>query len=229
MLGAKRKCVLISVYDFDPDANIDALGHSEHCNLAGTLERGRGTQHMLKTALAFTLKKFSHLSGHFIFKDTSYIECMRGYKMSLAVYEILNHGRTWYEKHFRAYPWTLRDEYISALRNFRDNIIKAKPDIPFKNKQLGEMYEKSSDLASFIHGLKEHDCFLFKVWADVLVRTYIPYLYGIDWCISVLGLNDIPTLTISELNERPTNIFVIHGGGDPQLVAHGTGDILLQM
>ena len=227
MFGAKKKCVVFSVYAYDKEANIDALGHSEHCNTSGTLERGRGTQHMLKVAMGFIVNIFPFLSGKFIFKDTSYIECMNGYRLALATYEILNHGKTWYEKNFRAVPWTLREEYTESLKLFTSKVMKEKPPLSIKQSKIKKLYDESRDLSSFIASLKDYDCFLYKDWADLLIRKHVPYLFGMDWVID-LSLLDVPNIDITLVKEKPSELFSMQGGGpDPVLVACGTKDALL--
>lgn len=227
IIGAKKKCVVLSIYLNDPDANLDALGHSISCNISGNLKRGKGTQHMLKTAMQFAITQYPHISGKFLFKDASSIQCQQDYRLSLAVFSVLNTGKTWYEKNFNAYPSELQEEYQECIKNFKAVLI-TKPLLKIKQKQLLTMYNSASSLQSFIDTLKEYDCFLYKGWAESLITRHIPYLYGIEWCIDANAL-ELPKLTIIQEPKKPDNLFTMKGGdNNPLLVAkYGVNDPLL--
>lgn len=52
-VGAKKKCVVISVYLDGSNPNIDAIGFDETCSAHADLSRGRGTIDLVNSALSF--------------------------------------------------------------------------------------------------------------------------------------------------------------------------------
>lgn len=176
---------------------------TSYCNVSGNLERGKGTQHMLKTAMQFAITQYPHISGKFLFKDASSIQCKLDFKLSLAVFSVLNTGKTWYEKKFNAYPNELQEEYEKCIKNFKA-ILTTKPVLNIKQKQT--LYNS----------------------AESLINRHIPYLYGMEWCIDANALK-LPKSTIIKEPKKPDNLFTMRGGSNaPILIAKsGVKDPLL--
>jgi hypothetical protein len=192
-IGSMKKCLSFFVYDYDEDATL------EDCNIDDT-------QHMLKVSMKFLQEKYSNLSGKVMFKDTSFIMGERGMRMSLAHKDVLQYGKTWYERNFRAVPDN--DTYYSDLKNFQKHVLTTKPQLLIKNPSIKKLYEKCKTLKEFIKELREADVYFYKDWCNDLVNRYIPTLSdNTTWIIDIKKL-DVPEIKISSLEKEPENLFI---------------------
>ena len=231
-IGSRKKCVSFSVYDYDPDPNLDGLGYSEHCNTTGNLQRGPDTQHMLKTALQFMMHKYPNNSKKFLFRDTSYIQGSRETKISLAHYHILHYHKTWYEKHFLAEPHGEEQakKYYDEVKAFK-KMFKSKPALDIKHPKVKKLYEDSKDLTEFVANMKTADAHLYKDWCSSLVQSHISNVNEMAWCIQASKMQGIPDVTITALEDKPVDLFSMMQGGDEpsdlNIVITGPNDSML--
>lgn len=219
--GGKRKCATFSIYFDEPDPNLDALGYSENCNISGDMYRQQGTNHMILTAFAFIHQTYSkkNVSQNFLLRDSSYINC-QSYSMSLANYCVMHYNKTWYEKHFKAFPTFDKDLYQTSMSAWK-KMKKTKPDLSkyfaaVKNKKrqqvLRDTYEKSDTFEGFIQQLKSFDCLIYKDWNESFINTYVNNLNGMSWTVDASQLL-LPEIQVDYIGkDKPYDMF-IHTGG----------------
>jgi hypothetical protein len=230
-IGAKKKCVTFSIYHYDPDANLDGLGFSEDCNITGDLQRGQGTQHMLKTSMHVLMKMYPHLSGKFLFKDTSTIQGERNFKLSLAHHSILHHGKTWYERYFRAVPNDKPEIYYAGLKYLHNHVMTTKPELYIRHPQVILKYAKATSLKDFLHEMKDADAYFYKDWCSPLIGEVVPQVNDMTWCIDAHTL-DLPSITVVKEANEPKQLFMMKGGGEdpseePTLVLNSPMDPIM--
>lgn len=216
-IGGKQKCVSFSVYLEDIESpNLDGFGYSEHCNKAGNHIKGVGSIHLLNVSIQFILAHYNlPRDTQFQFKDTSFIEC-NAYKLSLPVYYIVFHGKTWYESKFNAIPLYISQEELKEQRKKLKDYLKTKPPIEewFTGKEklkamIGKIYNKTGSIQECLDELKELDCSIFKNWLPALVLKYVPVLLGTEW--SIQCHSDVK-MKIQKLLEKPDKLFKMEGG-----------------
>jgi hypothetical protein len=113
--GDYGPCVTVS-YKYSDNIPISAslphLLYEPECSVGGELEKGKGTETMIKAILRHAFKKVPSISK-FFFDDMSHIDCNDKdlsknpprkaiNPLNLAYFSIIYHGMTWYERVFRA-------------------------------------------------------------------------------------------------------------------------------
>jgi hypothetical protein len=159
------------------------------------------------------MQTYPHLSGNVLFKDTSQINGGRDTRISLAHYSILHYGKTWYERHFKAFPYDRPEVYHSEILNFQNTIKNTKPTLHIKHPKVQHEYQKSSNLNDFLKVMKDIDVYFYKDWCSPLIRQYVPQVNDMTWCINAYSLT-LPNITATKLENEPNNLFIIKGGGN---------------
>ena len=140
-VGGKNKCIGIKAsYDSSYAHLLNINRTIGGCELDNIPIRGEKTVGMLHLAFTVLKKEMSHVL-YIDLEDKSDFPCSRTdgstVGISLALYEIMFHQMTWYERHCKAYlinP-TLSELYIAGKQNF-----KQKPyEFDFNNKDLNEI------------------------------------------------------------------------------------------
>jgi hypothetical protein len=212
-IGAKRKCVVISVYFDETNPNIDALSFDENCSAHGDLRRGRGTVDLLNTAMAFVKQIYGF--DTFEFMDKSTVPCDHQYELPLMYLHLAKYNKTWYEEKFNAQPLEISNytERKTRLRNH----LKTKPDwesftsectmtSKFK-KSLKSLYDESDSLADFLKTIgTQYDCYLFKLWLVKYIDKVMGIkLYATTWSITLASQPAL--VTIEKIDSVPDNVF----------------------
>lgn len=84
-------------------AMVDYVGFHEGCSLFEPMERGFGTQEMVKATLSLCRNLFG--ISKFTFHDASKFDCLpTGGEVNLDVHNLLVYGKSWYERKFGAKP-----------------------------------------------------------------------------------------------------------------------------
>lgn len=160
-VGGKNKCVSINApYDSDTAHLLNVKTKDGGCEATDTPIKGEKTIGM--TNLAFTiLKEEMPKITHIVLEDKSDFpcECEDGsvIGISLALYEIMFHQQTWYERHFGAY---LQNEVLRTLyTNSKANFNKPPPyDFNFLNKDTNTYLQPQLKLSA--------------TWADFFKKVY---------------------------------------------------------
>jgi len=161
-VGGKNKCVGIKVpYSSDTAHFLNVNRRMGGCELSGETIAGEKTVGMIN--LAFTILKREMPNILYIeLEDKSDFPCTlsdgKPAGISLALYEMMFHQMSWYERHFGAYLLnpTLRDLYISSKSNFKIKPLTS--DITFHNEDLNLILKPMLDKS--------------KSWEDFFAKVY---------------------------------------------------------
>lgn len=215
-VGGKNKCVSISAPDnLDTAHLLNVKTKDGGCEVTNQLIKGEKTVGM--TNLAFTILKeeMPHIK-HILLEDKSDIpcECKDGsvIGISLALYEIMFHQQTWYERHFGAYLQNpvLRKLYESSKTNFN----KLPPhDFNFLNKDtntyLPQQLKESSSWTDFFKKVykMERKCeIIFSWYTQALNIIFEGVNYSRqNWIIDTEHTNTISYERISISNSNGGN------------------------
>ena len=201
--GSKKGCVEITIYNYNNQyetntvADIVSILSEESCNISGNLKKGKGTLHMINTALTICIRMFSWVKT-FKFIDTSQKNCIDNTPttgVSLSAYSIALYSKTWYEKAFGAELMNLNDrkkyrdpiERISKAeeKNMPLNVFYNKFIINFGRNSpkhiinliiLQESYEQTKTYREFFDLLqyriknKEELCMTLQPWVENLIK-----------------------------------------------------------
>lgn len=225
--GGQKKCIVMSIYlDKFSHPNLDAYSHHEKCNVSGDLLHGKGTVHMLRTAIRFAHALFPEIHYMpFELIDLSYIPCAHGYELSLPHYYIAYHGKTWYEAKFKATPAQGSETYRDAVHAF-EPILQQPLSLSFSSfattyhvppplrHVLEPLYTKASSMKDFLNTLKTYEGNIYRTWLERFVEEHVPGLRGKSW---LLPAPSSTKLTFTPLPELPRDMFTYQkGGGDVQ-------------
>lgn len=239
--GGKRLCVSISVYlDMDEDnhPNIDTLSYNEKCNIEENLAQGKGSLHLLKSAMYFVMKTYpQHNKCCFELIDKSYITCTspnnRFINIPLSYYYIMKHGGTWYEKKLGATKKYEYDAYKQNVRHMLQHMKQAETKVTFDifadkykvplfmRESLRGIYDSHLTLMSFIHDLlHNYDCYVLKDWFKNMIQSFV-HVYGDSWHIPYNAslFSSLQEYVVIEI-EKPNGIMF---GGDVENGNFGFG------
>jgi hypothetical protein len=181
-IGGKNSCVAIQTESASDTAHLLNVKRTNGgCELNGKEIRGDLTIKMM--CLAFTiLKRHVPEIKHIKLEDKSDIPCERHDKsvvgISLALYQIMFYGETWYERHFKAQlvNTLLRNAYNDAKRNLENAPAM---DFDFANDKLNLilrpfLQESSSwrDFFSHIHKLENRCEVIFPWYKKAIQRIF---------------------------------------------------------
>jgi len=181
--GTKKGCVEITIYNYNNPyqtntaADIVSIESEESCNISGNLKKGRGTLHMVNTALNICIRMFpwvktfkfieanqhSCLALQSPIEETSHKNCIDNTPttgVSLSAYSIALYSKTWYEKSFGAEVMDLNDrkKYREHIERLNKAEYKNMPWGVFYNKfiiNFGRIPPKSIHNLEIIHGSYE--------------------------------------------------------------------------
>ena len=201
--GSKKGCVEITIYNYNNPyqtntaADIVSIESEESCNISGNLKKGRGTLHMVNTALNICIRMFPWVKT-FKFIDTSHKNCIDNTLttgVSLSAYSIALYSKTWYEKSFGAEVMDLNDrkkyrEHIERLNkaeyknmpwsifynkfivNFGRNSPKSISNLEIINGtyESTKTYREFFDLLQYRIENKEELCMTLQPWIENLIK-----------------------------------------------------------
>jgi hypothetical protein len=235
--GGKKACVHIAIYGKEKIANIDGIGHGRRCALNKSLETGKGTEHMLKTALRFVCALYPK-TKKFSLKDTSYVKCNDGYTLSLGLLYIAKYGQTWYQKKYDAKFEGNND--IEGAINEINKVLTSRNMKQFKAfyktylrmtdleekylKECTNIYENSNTLREFIIEIcNRYDCSYTRQWLPKLLTDIRPFVLEneeffihkstvLSWDAVELDIEQTDK-TMFEKKSKPFIMNVVRGGG----------------
>lgn len=212
--GDYSNCVNIS-YKYSNNAPISVsiphLLSEPECTIGSNLERGSGTEKMIKEAIKYAYNDVPSLPI-FTFDDNSHIDCIEKSRnntpprklkkpLSLSMFSIAYYGKTWYELRFNA---SMTDsnrytEYRKRVSFLTEPHAKA-PFIKFleiaRPKEdtipyLENIYNKSSTYREFFETIpKEKRCNVLYGWLTTFIMHYLSNTYtDKGWQIDVRTMN----------------------------------------
>lgn len=175
-------------------AKLPHLMYEPECTVGKYLERGGGSELMIKTLLNYAYKKIPEVNV-FEFDDMSNIDCVEKdlskypprkpvRPLKLSYLSIAYNGMTWYEKHFNAkmkdlYKYKKYRERISFLTNkdvkviFERFLEITKPPIE-QIPQLKIWYESTKTYREFFNVIPFEDrCNILFSWLDNFMIYYL--------------------------------------------------------
>jgi hypothetical protein len=216
--GDYDDCVNISyIYDNNNKpmkAKIPHLLYEPECSIGSNLNRGGGTELMIKTIIEYAHKDVPSINI-FEFTDNSHIDCIEKdlskspsrkaiRPLNLAFFSIAYHDYTWYELRFNA-------EMIDNIKykNYRKKVSfltepKMKPEFSDFLKiikgsiesieqisYLEKLYSKSETYRDFFEAIpKSKRCDILFSWLTTFMKYYIgDYFSDKDWFIDVNTMN----------------------------------------
>jgi len=231
--GKKGECVNISIntpesllvqrgYHDLHTGTIPILAWNPGCALDKPLAKGSGTTAMIHTVLSETQKRYPYIT-QYTFTDNSHITCDNGEGISLLSLSVIEHKKTWYERHFNAFliDSSLDKKYKAGLMildepelrlpfdAFRDIIYRY--TTPSVLQHLKTYYEASSTYSGFFKSILDEQgklglCNLVASWID----AFLQYIFQFNpltasWGIPSHSIKPETILNETMLNSKPNN------------------------
>ena len=194
-------------------AKIPHLLYEPECAYGSTLERGGGTELMIKTVLEYAFNDVPSIKL-FEFDDNSHIDCVEKdlskqpprkpiRPLNLSFFSIAYHSYTWYELHFNA---EMIDK--AKYKNYRNKVnflTNSKPDFSQFLKiingsiesieqisYLEKLYNKTETYREFFEAIpKNKRCELLFSWLTTFMNHYIGDVFSDKgWIIDIEKMND---------------------------------------
>jgi len=227
--GDYADCINIS-YKYNNNIPVKAmiphLLYEPECAVGMFLERGSGTELMIKTAILYA---YNHVKSIplFEFEDDSNIDCVeKNMKLevprkltkplNLAFYHIAYHGTTWYEARFNAkmidsekfkrYRKSLefltdpgqKPEFKFFLEIIENKHAKDSPQL----KMLEKYYNKGVTYRKFFEAIPKDDrCDILYEWLETFMKYYIDY-DNKNWYIDARKMNSYTLQSGGSLSKK---------------------------
>lgn len=215
--GDYQDCVNISyIYEnnIPVRVKIPHLLYEPECSMGTTLERGGGTEVMIKTALRYAYKEVPTLPL-FEFEDNSHIDCIEKNPIQspprkptkpihLAYFYIAYHSMTWYEARFLARMshtpnYTKYREKLKFLTNpaekvpFHDflSIIGSSLESLASVSYLETLYSNANTYRAFFEKIPKYKrCDILFPWLYTFMETYLGSVFSDKgWVIDVRNMD----------------------------------------
>lgn len=145
-----------------------------------------------------------------VLTDNSMVRCIKGIKMNLGDLYYIKYGKTWYEKHFNAQPYTdfdkeeylrKKDEYERILNDKIDSTYKEFINSTYKDcfltknielnnfirERVKEVYNSDLTYRDLFLLLQNEDCIFYK---PLMYSIFGNGFYGISWIIDLDEYNN---------------------------------------
>jgi len=220
--GDYPDCVNISYtyHDNKPiSAKLPHLLYEPECAIGSSLEKGSGTELMIKNTLKYAYKDVPSISI-FEFDDDSHIDCIPKNiektpprkptkPVNLAYFYIAYHGMTWYEARFNA---KMKDsERYKAYQNSLTFLIDPKQKLPFirfieiiggsfssteRITELEKYYIPATTYREFFQNIPPiKRCDMLYGWINTFMEHYIRSIFSDKgWYINILDMESKPIL-----------------------------------
>jgi hypothetical protein len=194
-VGGRNTCVFITAPFAGTTARLESVRTKDGgCALDKEI-RGESTVQMVMLALTILKENAPHIRTVTL-QDASTFECRFGNGerpagISLALYELMFHQTTWYERHFGAYLSVpmLREAYESSKPNF----LKKPTTFDFRNPDLNTFLtpilidsEHWKDFFDKIYTMQNKCKIIFPWYQNALSSIFDTISYeGQEWCIDM--------------------------------------------
>ena len=199
-IDTNRVCIEIHVYNKQMYAELSKIKYDKGCSVQKTLEKGKGTQNMLKVALSLVSQLYQEIK-YFTFRDYSEKECDNAANIHLGYFSLITSGKTWYEKNFGAIikDEIFRDLYKKDLDKLNhkeidieisDILIKNKVKQPLREIIIKE-FEDSNNFKDFFNKLNEKFgrsmlCEYLEPWIkDFMSKLDLERYFYMEWEIII--------------------------------------------
>ena len=217
--GDYEDCINISyIYENNKplQAKIPHLLYEPECAVGSFLEKGSGTELIIKAALLYAYNDVNTIP-FFQFDDNSHIDCVeknmakspprKSIKpVNLAFFYIAYHGKTWYEARFNAKMINLEKyrKYKNSLKFLTDpsqkpafteflKIIRGSLETTDNLDILEGYYNRASTYREFFENIpKTKRCDILYEWLTTFMKYYIGSTFSDkEWYIDVNNMNNL--------------------------------------
>jgi hypothetical protein len=192
--GDYDSCITIS-YTFNKNtpvsASIPRLSYEPECSLGSTLQKGAGTEILIRSAIQYAYRQVPSIH-RFFFDDASHIDCYEGptqqapprkqkKPLNLAYLSIAYYGMTWYEKTFKAQM--IDEDRFTKYRNAVSFLTDPTVMLPFATflqitqpsadqiRLLEEPYVSSRTYREFFNSIpREKRCIALFSWINTFMQ-----------------------------------------------------------
>lgn len=231
--GDYLDCVNISYtyHDNKPvSAKLPHLLYEPECTVGSSLEKGSGTEIMIKFAIQYAYNNVPSISK-FEFDDDSHIDCIEKdmkktpprkptKPVNLAYFYIAYHGMTWYEARFNAKM--IDSEKYKAYKKSLLFLIDPKQKLPFIEfiqiiggsftssssseliTELEKYYTPAKTYREFFQNIPPiKRCHILYGWLTTFMEHYIRSTFSDKgWYINILDMETKPILKGGSLSNR---------------------------
>lgn len=224
-IGARRKCMVLTIYKDTPDEypHLDGYTHHDECNYEGKMQRGTVT--LLRAGIALMHVLYPFTRGMPIeLKDESFIVCRQGYKLPLHSYYVAYHGGSWYQQKMGAIPHPTEDakgyqEGVERVQQIMTShlppwktFVQQYPLSPDTMQLLKARWSSRITWLDLLHDVKKQDCIVFRGWLDTWVRHHMRVGLIHRWRIPSSVVGDI-IVHVRSIDKAPKGMFPIQRGG----------------
>lgn len=181
-------------------ATIPVLAWDSKCAINKDLEKGTGTITMINILLSEVCKRYPYVNTY-SFYDNSLIRCDNGKQISLLHLSVIEHNKSWYERHFNAYILNkeVNENYKNGIMALNSPDVKESFDTfkkiiyPSKASGIDSLklyYESSSTYHDFFISILEKEgkkglCNMIVGWIDI----FLLYIFrcnplSVEWAIN---------------------------------------------
>ena len=177
---------------------------------------------MISITLSEAVKRYPYVTL-FTFTDNSHIRCDNGKEISLLSLSIIEHTKTWYERHFNAFlsDSSMNEKYKKGIALLNDSEIKLPFDefkkiiqsftTPSVLESLKSYYESSPNYFAFFKAILDSQgksglCVLVVDWIDHFLYSFVFQFnpLTVPWAIPSESVKNIEINEI-KLNRWPIN------------------------
>jgi hypothetical protein len=219
----------------DNHPHLEFVTYDSECNVEKNLIKGRGTVHMVKSAMKFIHVMYPETVGKvFELSDKSYVECQQHNKIEVRIplcyLYLVKHGKTWYEDKFAAYKGRQYDVYKTQYNTMKRYWKKFRPsfskfaelyDVPkYMYSSMEKVYNKCENVYAFVKNLiSDSDCHVLNTWFVNLVEEHMTKLVNSTWFIPYQP-DMYPDITV-QLQKDSTVVTKVFKGGSDTFVKEG--------
>lgn len=178
------------------------------CSVEENIQHGGDITKLLNLLIQYINNIYPEVK-YLLFNDLSTRRCDNGYNTNLAVMTYLYSGKTWYEKNFGArISLNSKDTLDEIIKEFnksknqpwniiRDTIYNYK-DLPYSEKEIEEMYNKSNTWQEFFGAINDkikinNFCIFISSWIDSFIIKYFNNLMGLKYQMPIKATNIVYT------------------------------------
>ena len=152
--------------------HIDFLKHHKECSVSSSMEKGFGTQAMVKSVLALCRRLFG--ISMFSFYDASEFLCDTGggniLDVNMTDHNLLVYGKTWYERKFQAFP---ADEKDANLYNHSKTLLNRQVDVEKADQIIASINRHTSEKNRKLYSQIVHDSKQLTItWNEVFTKIH---------------------------------------------------------
>lgn len=171
---------------------LQGISYYPRCAMKKGLAKSHGTIEMLQSILHLVTSKFPEIQ-RVVFNDVSSVECDDGTSMIVSYASLVQHGKTWYERHFSARMLHKYDR--DSLKIFKDLLSKqpTRGTFTFYDKKvLASNVEYDNWHEYFMKMRENHGCEFFSKHKNEIQKASGMQLMYSEWYIRASDIANYP-------------------------------------